>query len=127
VTVTCVIYNTVAGGVPSVEDVTAAIDDMEQLYAACGWSGQLAEAGADFMKSELTVNDVATIATKVATQPYVYVPGSQAPVGGDAFPTSAGGGGSGGGSGGIVQGEPVHGGEPPATEERKEKKKCSVM
>jgi hypothetical protein len=108
VTVTCVIYNTVAGGVPSVEDVKAAIEDMEQLYAACGWSGKLADGGADFMKSELTVNDVAKIATKVVTQPFV----PEAPVAGDTFPTSGSGG------DGVVQGEPVA---------EKKENKCSVM
>merc|ERR1719262_1533985 len=50
VTVTVVIYNTVAGGVPSSEDVKAAVDDMEALYASCGWTGRLASEGADFMK-----------------------------------------------------------------------------
>ena len=71
VTVTVVIYNTVAGGVPSVEDVKTAVADMEELYAACGWTGKLASDAAGFMKSELTVDSVATIAAKVATQPYV--------------------------------------------------------
>merc|ERR1719160_2104071 len=55
VTVTVVIYNTVAGGVPSAEDVKAAIDDMESLYASCGWKGRLASEGAAFMKKELTM------------------------------------------------------------------------
>lgn len=84
VTVTVVIYNTVAGGVPGAEDVRAAIDDMEELYRACGWTGKLASSGADFMKTELTANDAAGIAAKLATQP--YVPESAAPVGGDVFP-----------------------------------------
>merc|ERR1711977_609069 len=35
VTCTVVIYNAVSGGVPSEADVIAAIDDLEQLYAAC--------------------------------------------------------------------------------------------
>ena len=35
ITVTVVLYNTVAGGVPSAADVTAAVDDMEALYASC--------------------------------------------------------------------------------------------
>lgn len=57
VTVTVVIYNTVAGGVPSDVDVKAAIDDMELLYRACGWSGRLTDTGTvDFMK---TANDKA--------------------------------------------------------------------
>jgi len=107
VTVTCVIYNTVAGGVPSVEDVQAAVDDMEELYRACGWTGKLASDGANFMKSELTVGAVADIAKKVVTQP--YAPESAAPVGGDVFPSSA----SGDGGGAVLEGQPV--------------KKCSVM
>merc|ERR1711939_582081 len=56
ITVTCVIYNTVAGGVPSEEDVAAAVDDMESLYAQCRWEGKLADAD--------------KIASKVAAQPY---------------------------------------------------------
>eukprot|EP00049_Salpingoeca_infusionum_P014261 m.266555 g.266555 ORF g.266555 m.266555 type:complete len:492 (+) comp15631_c0_seq7:155-1630(+) len=69
ITVTVVIYNTIAGGVPSVDDVKAAIDDMESLYAACKWSGRLADAGAADVTAELTVKDTQDIATKVATQP----------------------------------------------------------
>lgn len=34
---TIVTYNTVAGEVPSAEDIRAAIDDMERLYEACSW------------------------------------------------------------------------------------------
>ena len=75
ITVTVVIYNTVAGGVPSIEDVTAAIDDMEALYTACsGGSGKLSGSGFDFMKSELTVHDAQQINLKVATQPYTPPP-----------------------------------------------------
>merc|ERR1719502_2314494 len=90
VTVTVVIYNTVAGGVPSAEDVKAAVDDMEQLYASCGWKGKLADEGADFMKKELTVSDTLTIAGKLAEQPYTPPVGAIGlVVGGDVFPTSA--------------------------------------
>jgi hypothetical protein len=88
VTVTVVIYNTVAGGVPEVEDVLAAIADMEALYAACGWTGELASEGADFMKSELTVNDVVQIASKASTQP--YVPDNLEPQNFATFPTFPG-------------------------------------
>jgi len=70
VTVTIVLYNTVVGGVPSMRDVAAAIEDMEQLYAACAWSGKLSEKGADFMKSELTITEAAEITKKITTQPY---------------------------------------------------------
>ena len=90
VTVTAVIYNTVAGGVPSAEDVAAAIDDMEQLYAACGWTGRLADKGAAFMKKELTVADVQKIGAKLSEQPYVPPAGAVGLVaGGGAFPMSS--------------------------------------
>jgi len=84
VTVTVVIYNTVAGGVPHEEDVARAVEDMEELYRQCAWSGKLADAGVDFMKQELTVADMMKIEDKVVTQP--YVPPSTGVVGFDAFP-----------------------------------------
>lgn len=90
VTVTVVLYNTVAGGVPSVEDVKAAVEDMEQLYASCGWTGSLQSSGADFMKAELTVKDTIDIAHKLKTQPYVPPAGELGLVqGGDVFPSSS--------------------------------------
>ena len=70
VTVTIVLYNTVVGGVPSMSDVAAAIEDMERLYAVCAWSGKLSEKGADFMKSKLTIAEAAGISKKITTQPY---------------------------------------------------------
>merc|ERR1712054_308403 len=84
VTVTVVIYNTVAGGVPNEEDVARAVEDMEELYKQCAWSGKLADAGADFMKQELTVADIMKIEQKVVTQPYTAP--SVRVVGFDAFP-----------------------------------------
>merc|ERR1712146_557208 len=89
VTVTVVIYNTVAGGVPSAEDVKAAVEDMEQLYASCGWKGNLADTGAEFMEKELTVKDTLDIAARLTSQPYVPPAGAVGlVVGGDVFPTS---------------------------------------
>jgi len=70
VTITVVIYNTVADGVPTEEDVFSAIDDLEDLYARCGANGQLADSTFDFMKQKLTVKDMVDITTKVVTQPY---------------------------------------------------------
>merc|ERR1719152_441197 len=91
VTVTVVIYNTVAGGVPSAADVKAAVDDMEALYASCGWKGRLASDGAAFMKKELTVKDAVDIHKKLTTQPYVPPAGEVGlVVGGDVFPSSSG-------------------------------------
>jgi len=70
-TVTVQLYHTVSGGMPSPQDVMAAIDDLEGLYAACtSWNGHLADAGAAFMKNELTVGDVQAIAKKICDQPY---------------------------------------------------------
>jgi len=84
VTVTVVIYNTVADGVPTEEDVAAAIDDLEDLYAKCGANGQLADSTFDFMKKELTVNNAMDIETKIAIQP--YKPPSQPVANHDVFP-----------------------------------------
>jgi len=50
-TITVQLYHTVAGGVPSPEDVKAAIDDLESLFRHCEWHGSLAESGANFMKA----------------------------------------------------------------------------
>lgn len=69
ITVTVVIYNTVADGVPSEEDVVTAIDDLEALYDACSAQGKLADATFDFMKKNLTAKDAQDIITKVTTQP----------------------------------------------------------
>ncbi len=69
VTVTCVLYHTVAGGVPTKEDCIAAVNDMNRLYAACTDSGRLADAEFDFMKKELTVGDALSIAEKVLKKP----------------------------------------------------------
>eukprot|EP00746_Dinoflagellata_sp_MGD_P162736 gnl/MRDRNA2_/MRDRNA2_90431_c0_seq1.p1 gnl/MRDRNA2_/MRDRNA2_90431_c0~~gnl/MRDRNA2_/MRDRNA2_90431_c0_seq1.p1 ORF type:complete len:468 (+),score=105.78 gnl/MRDRNA2_/MRDRNA2_90431_c0_seq1:92-1495(+) len=84
VTCTVVIYNAVSGGVPSEADVIAAIDDLEQLYAACSTKGNLADQQFDFMKKELTVKDANDIAGKISTQP--YKPPVQSVAGFNAFP-----------------------------------------
>lgn len=89
VTVTVVIYNTVAGGVPSAADVKAAVDDMEALYASCGWTGRLASADASFVKKELTIKDALDINDKLVQQPYVPPPTSNLVMGGNVFPTSS--------------------------------------
>merc|ERR1711968_319347 len=73
ITITIVSYFTIAGGVPSEDDVVAAIDDMESLYASCTAKGNLSESTFDFMKDELTVKDVNDIAEKIVTQP-AFVP-----------------------------------------------------
>jgi len=49
-TITVQFYHTVVGGVPSPQDVMAAIDDLESQFQHCEWHGHLDESGADFMK-----------------------------------------------------------------------------
>merc|ERR1719219_1541139 len=88
VTVTVVFYNTVADGVPSKEDVMAAIDDMENLYQSCQASGRLADEKFDFMKSELTVKDCQDITAKIVTQPVQSPPKPPGVTGFDTFPTT---------------------------------------
>jgi huntingtin len=73
-TITVVIYNTCDGGVPTDEDVAAAIDDLEALYKACSTDGRLADSKFDFMKEKLTIDDTAAISTKVKTQPPPFIP-----------------------------------------------------
>jgi len=73
ITITVVLYNTVVGGVPSVNDVKAAIDDMENLYAKCSTSGRLADAEFNFMKSELTVAEMEEIEENLNENPRKYL------------------------------------------------------
>jgi huntingtin len=59
ITATVVLYNTVAGGVPTRADVDAAIDDLEKLYAACGASGKRSsEPSLGFSNKPLTFDDM---------------------------------------------------------------------
>jgi len=82
ITATIVLYYTCAGGVPTEQDVKAAIDDLEELYHSVKTNGLLSEGKFNFMKSELTVKDVIDIETKLVTQP----PKSPAPINFDVFP-----------------------------------------
>jgi huntingtin len=89
VTITVVIYNTCEGGVPTDDDVAAAIDDLEALYDACSANGKLADSTFDFMKEKLTVDDVATISTKIKTQPPPFIPTSLDVASAFIFPADA--------------------------------------
>jgi ubiquitin len=51
ITVTCVMYYTIVGGVPSSEDVIAAIDDMEMLLRSTRSRGHLADEEFAYMHS----------------------------------------------------------------------------
>merc|ERR1712232_769140 len=64
-TATIVMYYTCNGGVPTDEDIIAAIDDIEELYRGIEGNGQLSDNQFDFMKSELTVKDVIDISKKI--------------------------------------------------------------
>ena len=79
-------YFTIAGGVPSEDDVVAAIDDMESLYASCTAKGNLADSTFDFMKDELTVKDSNEIKEKILTQP-AFVPANVAVTDHSVFPS----------------------------------------
>eukprot|EP00304_Pavlova_gyrans_P006914 CAMPEP_0206051146 /NCGR_PEP_ID=MMETSP1466-20131121/30771_1 /ASSEMBLY_ACC=CAM_ASM_001126 /TAXON_ID=44452 /ORGANISM="Pavlova gyrans, Strain CCMP608" /LENGTH=497 /DNA_ID=CAMNT_0053426269 /DNA_START=33 /DNA_END=1526 /DNA_ORIENTATION=+ len=88
VTVTVVMYNTVAGGVPTAEDVAAAVEDLEELYASCsGGRGRLGDETFDFMKKELTCADAIDIQKKLDSQPYAPPPLPVANA--DVFPGAA--------------------------------------
>mmetsp|Transcript_19538 Transcript_19538/g.34306 ORF Transcript_19538/g.34306 Transcript_19538/m.34306 type:complete len:703 (+) Transcript_19538:81-2189(+) len=84
VTATIVIYNAVAGGVPSEDDAVAAIDDMERLYASCsGGSGNLAEAKFDEFKNGGTNSNKSPLFPLDASSKPPAV------IGGSFFPESA--------------------------------------
>lgn len=81
-TITVTMYYTVVGGVPSVDDVKAAIADLDQLYKACPSDKTLIDCTE--ITSELTVKSMNDIKTKITTQGY------QPPVKvavGEAFPS----------------------------------------
>jgi len=62
-------YNTVTGGVPSEDDVVAAIDDLESLYASCHEQGRLADPEFSFMTAPLMLKDIVEIVLKLFTPP----------------------------------------------------------
>ncbi len=84
ITATIVMYYTCSGGIPTQEDVKSAIDDLEELYRSVATSGSLSEDEFNFMKSELTVKDMADIEKKLTTQP---PPKPPAPIYFDVFPS----------------------------------------
>ena len=81
-TVTVTMYYTVAGGVPSPEDVERAVADLDALYKACPSDKRLVDCTE--VTSELTVAQSQAIATKLATQP--YKPAPQPPAVDQGFP-----------------------------------------
>lgn len=85
VTVTIVMFYGVAGGVPSKQDVLGAIDDLQRLYESCSVHGNLADKSFDFMKDDLTAQDMMGVAAKVITQP--YKPENTSVSGHDQFPS----------------------------------------
>jgi huntingtin len=58
ITATIVTYNTTAGGVPSAEDVLAATQDLDAIYAGCASQGELAGGALSFMKTPAGVGEV---------------------------------------------------------------------
>jgi hypothetical protein len=67
-TITVTMYYTVVGGIPSVDDVKAAVADLDQLYKACPSDKKLVNCTE--ITSELTVKNMQDITTKVTTQAY---------------------------------------------------------
>eukprot|EP00548_Thalassiothrix_antarctica_P015971 CAMPEP_0194167490 /NCGR_PEP_ID=MMETSP0154-20130528/2751_1 /TAXON_ID=1049557 /ORGANISM="Thalassiothrix antarctica, Strain L6-D1" /LENGTH=437 /DNA_ID=CAMNT_0038878401 /DNA_START=8 /DNA_END=1321 /DNA_ORIENTATION=+ len=68
ITATIVMYYTCSGGVPSERDVRSAIDDLEALYHEVE-GGKLGDEKFEFMKSELTVDNMLGIEDKMIQQP----------------------------------------------------------
>lgn len=71
ITITVVLYYVTPGGVPSAEDVTRAVHELDHLYESCSWSGTLSKAGAPFTTSTpYTVPPAAT----TTSLPYARLP-----------------------------------------------------
>ena len=85
-TITLVLYNVVAGGVPSEADVAAAIDDLEQLYAACA-----ADARANVGFANASTSPAAPfVPPPPPANPFLPPPPKPpAVIGGDTFPQPA--------------------------------------
>jgi len=46
ITITVILYNVVKGGVPSEDDIIAAVAELDKLYSSCSWSGNLKDISA---------------------------------------------------------------------------------
>ena len=67
-TITVTLYYTVVGGVPSVADVQAAVEDLNELYKACPSDKRLVNCTE--ITQELTVKTMQDIGAKIKHQPY---------------------------------------------------------
>jgi hypothetical protein len=47
ITITVILYHVVKGGIPSKEDVIAAVSELDNLYSSCVWSGTLKDISAN--------------------------------------------------------------------------------
>jgi hypothetical protein len=87
ITITIVLYNVVAGGVPSEADVAAAIDDLERLYAACAADRRAAIAFANAPVASPWAPATADPALAVTPNPFLPpLPRPAAVLGGSCFP-----------------------------------------
>jgi len=89
ITITVVLYNVVAGGVPSEADVAAAIDDLERLYAACAADRRAAIAFANAPVASPWAPATADPALAVTSTPNPFLPPLPRPaavLGGSCFP-----------------------------------------
>jgi len=89
ITITIVLYNVVAGGVPSEADVAAAIDDLERLYAACAADRRAAIAFANAPVASPWAPATADPALAVTSTPNPFLPPLPRPaavLGGSCFP-----------------------------------------
>ena len=90
ITITIVLYNVVAGGVPSEADVAAAIDDLERLYASCAADRRAAIAFANApVASPWATATSADPALAVTSTPNPFLPPLPRPaavLGGSCFP-----------------------------------------
>jgi huntingtin len=58
ITITVILYHVVKGGIPTREDVIAAVTELEQLYESCKWSGTLKDISAHNVIPSLVKDEV---------------------------------------------------------------------
>lgn len=88
ITITVVLYNVVAGGVPSEGDVAAAVDDLEALYAACKAGARVHVPYANAPMTPHVPKSVPISPTPTVTNPFMPKPMPAPPdvTNGSSFP-----------------------------------------
>jgi hypothetical protein len=58
ITITVILYHVVKGGIPTREDVVAAVSELDNLYTNCTWSGNLKDISAHNVIPNLVTEEI---------------------------------------------------------------------